>query len=139
MGNSLNVAARVLMSQLFIISGVGKITGFSATAGYFSALGLPIPGVLVAATIVIELGGGLALLLGFKTQWVAAVLALFTLAAAFVAHLELSDPAQVIAFTKNLAIAGGLLLFVRYGAERPSIDHTSVAGHRSETAGLDAH
>src|SRR5690606_21020618 len=82
------------------------LTAYGGSIGYFASLGLPMPGVLVAATIIIELGGGIALLLGFKTKWVAAVLALFTLATAFIAHLELSDPAQLINFTKNLAIAG---------------------------------
>jgi putative oxidoreductase len=119
---SLNIAARVLMSQLFIISGFGKITAYGGTMGYFASFGLPLPGMLVALTIIVELGGGLALLFGFKTQWVAAVLALFTVASALIAHLNFSDPAQLINFTKNLAIAGGLLLFVKYGAGRPSID-----------------
>lgn len=126
MGNSLNIAARVLMSQLFIISGIGKLTAYGATMGYFASLGLPMTGVLVAATIIVELGGGLALLFGFKTEWVAVVLALFTVASALIAHLNLSDPAQLINFTKNLAIAGGLLLFVQYGAGRPSVDDKSV-------------
>ena len=122
MDKSLNIAARVLMSQLFIISGVGKLTAYGGTIGYFESLGLPMPAVLVAVTIIIELGGGVALLLGFKTQWVAAVLALFTVGSALIAHLNLSDPMQQINFTKNLAIAGGLLLFVKYGAGQPSID-----------------
>lgn len=127
MSKSLNIAARVLMSQLFIISGVGKLTAYGATIGYFASLGLPVPGVLVAVTIIIELGGGLALLFGYKTQWVALLLALFTGGSALIAHLNISDPAQLINFTKNLAIAGGLLLFVKYGAGRPSIDDKSVA------------
>lgn len=126
MDKSLNIAARVLMSQLFIISGFGKITAYGATMGYFASFGLPMPGVLVALTIIVELGGGLALLFGFKTQWVAAALALFTVASALIAHLNFSDPAQLINFTKNLAIAGGLLLFVKYGAGWPSIDDKSV-------------
>lgn len=122
MDNSLNIAARVLVSQLFIISGLGKLAAYGATIGYFQSLGMPMPAVLVAATIIIELGGGLALLLGFKTRWVAAVLALFTLGSALIAHLDLSDPMQLINFTKNFAIAGGLLMFVKFGAGRPSID-----------------
>jgi putative oxidoreductase len=127
MDNSLNIAARVLMAQLFIISGVGKIAAYGGTMGYFASFGLPMPGVVVALTIIIEVGGGLALLFGLKTRWVAVVLALFTVAAALIAHRNFADPAQVINFTKNLAIAGGLLLFVKYGAGRPAIDGESVA------------
>lgn len=122
MDKSMNIVARVLMSQLFIISGFGKITAYGGTMGYFASFGLPMPGVLVALTIIVELGGGLALLFGFKTRWVAAVLALFTVVSALIAHLNFSDPAQLINFSKNLAIAGGLLLFVKYGAGQPSID-----------------
>lgn len=120
MDRFLTIAARVLMAQLFILSGWMKITGYSGTVGYFGSMGLP--GVLVPLVIIIELGGGLLLLFGYKTKWVAIILALFTLGSALIAHLHLSDPLQFINFTKNLAITGGLLLFVKYGAGKPSVD-----------------
>lgn len=118
----LSVIARVLMAQMFIISGWQKLLGYSGTEGYFASLGLPMASVVTPLVILIELGGGLALLLGFKTRWVAAVIALFTLGAALVAHLDLADQAQAINFMKNLAIAGGLLMFVRYGGGAVSVD-----------------
>ena len=118
----LNVAARLLMAQIFIISGFGKITAYGATQGYFSSLGLPMPSVLLPLVILIELGGGLALLFGFKARWAAAVLAAFTLLAALIAHTNFADQMQMINFMKNLAMTGGLLMFVRYGAGQPSID-----------------
>lgn len=122
MDKLLTLAARLLMSQIFIISGFHKLTGYAGTIGYFGKMGLPAPSVLAPLVILIELGGGLALLFGFKVRWVAAVLALFTVGAALVAHTNFADPGQLNNFMKNLAIAGGFLLFVKYGAGAPSID-----------------
>lgn len=122
MDKLLSIAARLLMAQIFIISGFGKITGYAATQGYFAAMGLPLPGLLTPLVILIELGGGLALLFGFQTRWVAAVLALFSIGSALVAHTNFADQMQMINFMKNLAMAGGLLMFVKYGAGQPSID-----------------
>lgn len=118
----ISVVARVLMAQMFIVSGWQKLLGYSGTEGYFASLGIPMASVVTPLVILIELGGGLALLLGFKTRWVAAVIALFTLGAALVAHLDFADQAQAINFMKNVAIAGGLLMFVRYGGGGASID-----------------
>ena len=115
-----NIAARLLMAQIFILSGWSKMTGYSGTQQYFASIGLP--GLLVPLVILVELGGGLALLFGFKTRWVAAILALFTIGAAFIAHTNFADQMQMIHFMKNLAMTGGLLMFVRYGAESPSVD-----------------
>jgi putative oxidoreductase len=120
MDKLLNVAARVLMSHIFILSGWGKITAYGATQEYFAALG--IPGAALPLVIVIEQFGGLALLIGYQTRWVAAILALFTVGSALIAHTNFSDHMQMINFMKNLAMAGGLLMFVRHGAEAPSID-----------------
>jgi len=118
----ISVVARLLMAQLFIISGWQKLTGFSGTEGYFASMGIPMAGVVTPLVILIELGGGLALLAGFKTRWVAAVLALFTVGSALVAHTNFADSGQAINFMKNLSIAGGFLLFVKYGAGPVSID-----------------
>jgi putative oxidoreductase len=118
----ISVAARLLMAQLFIISGWQKLTGFSGTEGYFASMGIPLVGVVTPLVILIELGGGLALLFGFKTRWVAAVIALFTVGSALIAHTNFADQGQMINFMKNLSIAGGLLMFVKYGAGAASID-----------------
>jgi putative oxidoreductase len=120
------IAARILMSHIFIISGWHKLIHYSGTSGYFASLGLPMPAVVAPLVILIELGGGLALLLGFKTRWVAAILALFSIGTALIAHTNFADPNQMNNFMKNLAIAGGFLLFVKYGAGAPSIDHAAA-------------
>lgn len=125
MDKFLNLAARLLMAQIFIISGFGKLTGYAGTLGYFGKIGLPLPGVVLPLVILIELGGGLALLFGFKTRWVAAILALFSIGSALIAHADFAQPMQQINFMKNLAMAGGLLLWVRHGAGAPSLDRNA--------------
>lgn len=120
MDQALNLAARLLMSHIFIISGWSKLTGYGGTQGYFASLGLP--GILVPLVILAELGGGLALLLGFKARWAAAILALFSIGAALIAHTNFAEPGQMNNLMKNFAMAGGLLLSVRHGAGTPSID-----------------
>ena len=121
----LNLAARILMSQIFIISGIGKITGYAGTQAYMAKMG--VPGAVLPLVILTELGGGLALLFGFQTRWVALALAGFTLLSALIFHTNFSDQMQMINFMKNLAMAGGLLMFVRYGAAQPSVDQRSRA------------
>lgn len=122
MDKTISVVARLLMALLFILSGWQKLTGFSGTEAYFAQLGIPLAGVVTPLVILIELGGGLALLAGFKTRWVAAVMAAFTVGSALVAHTHFADPNQAINFLKNLSIAGGLLWFARNGAGSASVD-----------------
>lgn len=116
----LSIASRLLMSLIFIVSGIGKLTGYAGAQGYMEAMG--VPGALLPLVILTELGGGLALLAGFQTRLVAAALAGFTLVAALIFHHNFADQMQMIHFMKNLAMTGGLLLFVKHGAGSPSID-----------------
>lgn len=118
---------RALIALLFIPAGIGKIAGFQGTAGYIASKGLPLPEVAAAGTIVVEIGVALALLVGFKARWAALILALFTVAAALLFHNFWAMPAdqqmaQQINFFKNLAIAGGLLFVVAYGAGPKALD-----------------
>ena len=116
------LAARVLLSILFIFAGFGKLTAISATAGWFGSIGLPAPMVTTVVVGLVELVGGLAILVGFRTRIAALVLALFTLAATAIAHLDFSDAMQVLMLQKNLAITGGLLLLALVGAGALSVD-----------------
>lgn len=108
------IASRVLLAQLFIISGFGKITGYAGTQGYMQAMG--VPGALLPLVILVELGGGLLLVAGLFTRWVALALAGFTLVSALIFHTHFADQMQMIMFMKNLSITGGLLLLAFPGA-----------------------
>ena len=114
------LAGRILLGLLFLVSGFGKIAGFDGTVGYISAQHLPLPALVAVLTIVVEVGGGLALVTGLWTRQAALVLAGFTLLTAFVFHGFWSAPdaakaMQQIQFLKNLSIAGGLLVLAAFG------------------------
>lgn len=113
---------RVLLAVIFLLSGFGKLTAISDTAGYFGSLGLPAPTATAVVVGLIELLGGLAILVGFQTRIAAWVLAIFTVATGLVAHTGWADQMQMIQFLKNLAITGGFLLLASSGAGAYSID-----------------
>ena len=122
---SANVAAvlgRVLISAIFVLSGLSKLTAAAGTIGYIEAAGLPLAPVALAVAIAIEVLGGLALIVGFKTRWVAAALALFSVVTALAFHSNLGDQNQFIHFFKNIALAGGLLQIVAFGGGALSLD-----------------
>jgi len=122
---SANVAAvlgRVLISAIFVLSGLSKLTAAAGTIGYIEAAGLPLAPVALAVAIAIEVLGGLALIVGFKTRWVAAALALFSVVTALAFHSNLGDQNQFIHFFKNIAMAGGLLQIVAFGGGALSLD-----------------
>ena len=113
---------RVLLSILFIVAGYGKITALGGTAGYFGSMGLPLPMVTAVIVAVVELFGGLAILVGLFTRPVAYILALFCVATAFIGHGDFSVAGNDIHFMKNLAIAGGFLFVATFGAGALSVD-----------------
>lgn len=115
---------RVLLALIFIIAGFHKITGFGGTAEMMAGRGLPLPEVLLVATILIELGGGLMILLGWHARWAALAIFLFLIPTTLIFHAYWSvDPSQPLMvknqmnqFMKNLAIMGGMLYVVAYGS-----------------------
>lgn len=117
-----HVAGRVLLALLFLLAGIGKIgAGYAGTQGYMEAFGLP--GMLLPLVILLEIGGALALIIGFKTRWVAAAIAAFSVISAVIFHSDFADQAQMTNFLKNLSIAGGMLLLVANGAGNYSLDN----------------
>jgi putative oxidoreductase len=118
-------AGRVLIAIIFLFSAVGKITGPAGTIGYIASSGLPLPSVCYAIAVVVELFGGLALLVGYRVRIAALALALFSIAAAIGFHNNFADQGQLISFLKNLAIAGGLLQVVAFGAGAFSLDRSA--------------
>lgn len=119
---SITALGRVFLAILFLLSGLSKLGSAAATTAYIASAGLPLPGVAYALTVVVEIGGGLLLLAGFQARIAAAVLAVFTLAAAIFFHSNFADQNQMIHFMKNVAITGGLMQVAVWGAGRWSLD-----------------
>ena len=119
----LPLVGRIGLAAIFVLSGVSKITAPQATIGYIASVGLPFPTLALAAVILVELVGGALLIAGYRTRLVAALLAAFSVATALTFHADLGDQNQFIHFLKNIAMAGGLLQIVAFGAGRFSFDN----------------
>jgi len=119
----LSAVARLFASAIFIGAGISKLgAGYAGTQGYMASVG--VPGQLLPLVIALELGGGIALLLGFQTRLVALLLAGFCIVAGLIFHTG-ADQVQQIMLMKNFAMAGGLLAFTLFGAGRLSLDGES--------------
>jgi putative oxidoreductase len=119
--NKINqVVARVLLGHIFLLSGINKIGAYAGTQGYMEAMG--VPGFLLPLVILLEIGGGLAVITGFQTRLTAWALAAFSVVSAVIFHSNFGDQTQMIMFMKNFAIAGGFLLLAGYGSGAYSVD-----------------
>ena len=117
------LVGRILLSLLFLFSAFGKITNFAGSVQYAAVgVGESLATLAIVVAIIVELGGGLMLLFGFKIKLVALVVAGYTLLAAFLFHFDFADQNQMVHFMKNLSIAGGLLFVALYGAGSMSAD-----------------
>lgn len=116
-----SVVARILLAHIFVLAGMNKIMGYAGSQGYMEMMG--VPGMLLPLVIILELGGGLALIAGWQARLVAYALAGFCVISALIFHHNLADQVQMIMFMKNLAIAGGLLLIAEHGAGAYSLDN----------------
>ena len=125
--NATGLVGRSLLALLFLLSGLGKLGAYSATAAYMSSQG--VPSALLPAVIATELLGAIAIILGWKTRIVAFLLAGFSLLTALTFHNNLADQIQMIMFFKNISIAGGFLLLVANGAGPLSLDGRSSRPH----------
>ncbi len=117
------VVGRVLMGGVFLSAGVMKLMGGVAMlSGYIGSVGLPLPTLLAVLTIALEIGAGLALIVGWQTKHSALVLAGFTILATYFFHFDFADQTQMVMFTKNVAMLGGLLYIATFGAGKYSVD-----------------
>jgi putative oxidoreductase len=112
---------RILLSVIFILAGLHKITGFESTAGYMASKGLPMVNVLLVLTIIIELGGGLLILVGYQARWAATAIFLFLIPVTLIFHPFWSFTGQEAtqnfqSFFKNLAIMGGMVYLMVHGS-----------------------
>jgi putative oxidoreductase len=111
---------RILLMSLFLLSGLGKIGAYAATAGYMASAG--VPGALLPIVIAVEVLGSIAIILGWHTRVVSLLLAAFTLATAVLFHNNWADQMQVVMFLKNLSITGAFLMLAANGAGAFSLD-----------------
>jgi putative oxidoreductase len=114
------VAGRILLASLFLVSGLGKLGAYAATAGYMASAGVPVA--LLPLVIALEVLGGLAIVLGWQTRPTSVLLAGFTLLAGALFHSNFADQIQMIMFLKNVSITGAFLLLAAHGAGRYSLD-----------------
>ncbi len=125
---------RVLLASIFIFSGIGKALAPAATIGYIESVGLPFATLGLIAAIAVELGGGLLLAFGAKVKPVALLLALFSIVTGLIFHSAIGDQNQLIHLLKNIALAGGLLQVVAFGAGAYSFDARSALTARRQNA-----
>jgi len=114
-------AGRVLIAIIFLMSGFGKIADYAGTQGYMEMMG--VPGALLPLVIIAEIGGGLAVILGWQTRLAALALAGFTIISAIIFHADFGDQTQMIMFLKNVSITGGFLFLVANGAGAYALDN----------------
>jgi putative oxidoreductase len=137
--NYLAFIGRILIGLPFAMSGLGKLAAYGPTTAKIAAVGLPFPPLAFAVAVVVELAGGLMLVLGYRVRPVAFALALFSLATAVSFHSDFADQNQMIHFLKNVMMAGGLLQIVAFGAGAISIEHwRRKSGAPSAAAAINA-
>src|SRR3979490_2294537 len=117
----LPLVGRIFIALIFLVAGVRKVMGFAGTVAYLAKLGFPAPEVMAVIAIIVEIGGSILLIVGWRTRWAAWLLVLFVVVAAFAAHRfwEITDAAryynQMNHFLKNLSIVGGLMYVATFG------------------------
>jgi putative oxidoreductase len=116
------LVGRILLAAIFILAGFSKFADIPGTAGYFGMYNLPAPSALAVISALVEVVGGIAVLIGFQTRIAAFALAAFCVLTALIAHMDWADLNQMIHFQKNLAMAGGFLVLGAYGAGALSVD-----------------
>jgi putative oxidoreductase len=109
------LAGRILLALIFLLSGIDKVVHHAATLGYMTKAGLPFPEVLLIASIIIEIGGALAIIAGWNTRWAAAALVLWMIPVTLVFHSPAGGQEQMAHFMKNVSIMGGLLVLWAMG------------------------
>jgi len=116
--------ARLLLAQIFLIAGISKISGYAGIQGYMDAMG--VSGSLLPLVILLEIGGAIAIIVGWQTRRAAIALAIFSLIAAVIFHHNFADQTQMIMFMSDCAISGGLLLLAVHGAGAYSLDNRNT-------------
>jgi putative oxidoreductase len=130
--------ARILLAQVFIISGTGKIKAFFATSVFMGNMGIPLPQLMLVLTIALEIGGGLLLVVGWQARWAALAFFGFTFLTAVLFHPFWSVEPQALGgqlnnFMKNLSIMGGMLYIAIHGPGALSISRNDFGWNNAAT------
>ena len=120
MTNILDLVARILISALFLLNGVFKISNYDGTVGWMEGFG--IPGILIIPAIILEIVGPILIVIGYKAKIAAGLLSLFCIATAVIFHNDFSDQMQLGSFLKNIALAGGFIFIFINGTKDFSLD-----------------
>jgi putative oxidoreductase len=129
---------RLMIGLPFAMSGLSKLSAYGTTTAMISAVGLPFPPLAFAVAVAVELGGGVFLIAGYRTRFVAIALAVFSLVAAASFHNDFADQNQMIHFLKNVMMAGGLLQIAAFGAGALSVDNRRESGELSASSAVVA-
>ena len=118
---------RLLLSALFLIEGFGKISKQENVIMYMEDYG--VSEILFVPAIILEILFPLILIAGYKTKWIASIMALFTFTVAIIFHTDFTEGMQVMLFLKDIAIAGGFMIIIAHGPGKISLDHYLKSKH----------
>jgi putative oxidoreductase len=135
----LPLIGRVLIGLPFVMSGLGKLAAYGPTTAMIAAVGLPVPPLAYLVAVVLELGGGLLLIVGYRVRPLALALAVFCVVAGVAFHSNFADKNQMIHFLKNVVMAGGLLQIAAFGAGAISLDSLLSRGRGTISNAAQAH
>ena len=121
MANIADLLGRILISALFLLNGIFKISNYDGTVGWMESFGMP--GILLIPAIILEIAGPVLIIIGYKTKLAAGLLSLFCIATAFIFHNDFANQMQLTSFLKNIALAGGFLILFVNGAKGFSLDN----------------
>ena len=121
MTNVADLVGRILISALFLLNGIFKISNYDGTIGWMESFGMP--GILLIPAIILEIAGPVLIIIGYKTKLAAGLLSLFCIATAFIFHNDFANQMQLTSFLKNIALAGGFLILFVNGAKGFSLDN----------------
>ena len=121
MANIADLIGRILISALFLLNGIFKISNYDGTIGWMESFGMP--GMLLIPAIILEIAGPVLIIIGYKTKLAAGLLSLFCIATAFIFHNDFANQMQLTSFLKNIALAGGFLILFVNGAKGFSLDN----------------
>ena len=121
MTNVIDLVGRILISALFLLNGIFKISNYEGTIGWMESFG--IPGMFIVPAIILEIAGPVLIVIGYKTKIAAGLLSLFCITTAFIFHNDFTDQMQFTSFLKNIALAGGFLILFVNGAKDFSLDN----------------